>query len=80
VITATGDSFMDQIDGPSLVKPAAWEKTGSRALIALLRAGGAGDRAAASAFAVDDLARAAPQRRDPRRSARVPGNDRAVAR
>jgi enoyl-CoA hydratase/carnithine racemase len=30
VITGTGDSFMDQIDGPSLgeiFKPAAWEKT-----------------------------------------------------
>jgi enoyl-CoA hydratase/carnithine racemase len=30
VITGTGDSFMDQIDGPSLgeiYKPAAWEKT-----------------------------------------------------
>ena len=30
VVTGTGDSFMDQIDGPSLgeiFKPAAWEKT-----------------------------------------------------
>lgn len=30
VITGTGDSFIDQIDGPSLgeiFKPAAWEKT-----------------------------------------------------
>ena len=30
VITGTGDSFMDQIDGPSLgeiFKPAVWEKT-----------------------------------------------------
>jgi hypothetical protein len=30
IITGTGDSFMDQIDGPSLgeiFKPAAWEKT-----------------------------------------------------
>jgi enoyl-CoA hydratase/carnithine racemase len=42
VITGTGDSFMDQIDGPSLgdiTKPAAWEKTrseGTRVLQRLL--------------------------------------------
>lgn len=42
VITGTGDSFMDQIDGPSLgeiFKPAAWEKTrseGTRVLQRLL--------------------------------------------
>lgn len=42
VITGTGDSFMDQIDGPSLgeiFKPAVWEKTrseGSKVLQRLL--------------------------------------------
>jgi len=42
VITGTGDSFMDQIDGPSLgeiFKPAAWEKTraeGTRILLGLI--------------------------------------------
>src|ERR1700758_2292933 len=42
VITGTGDTFMDQIDGPSLgeiFKPAAWEKTrneGSKVLQRLL--------------------------------------------
>src|SRR5207249_1356436 len=40
----------------------------------------AGDRAAASAFAVDDLARVASERRDPQRLARLPRHDRAVAR
>jgi enoyl-CoA hydratase/carnithine racemase len=42
VLTGTGDSFMDQIDGPSLgeiFKPAAWEKTrteGSKVLQRLI--------------------------------------------
>jgi enoyl-CoA hydratase/carnithine racemase len=40
VITGTGDSFMDQIDGPSLgeiFKPAAWEKTRSEGTKVLQR-------------------------------------------
>src|SRR5439155_16559177 len=40
VITGTGDSFMDQIDGPSLgeiFKPAAWEKTRSEGAKVLQR-------------------------------------------
>jgi hypothetical protein len=44
------------------------------------RDAGARGRAAASAFAVDDLARAAAERSDPRRPARVPRHDGAVAR
>jgi enoyl-CoA hydratase/carnithine racemase len=44
VVTGTGDSFVDQIDGPSLgeiFKPAAWEKTrveGAKVLQRLLEA------------------------------------------
>lgn len=40
VITGTGDTFMDQIDGPSLgeiFKPAAWEKTRSEGAKVLQR-------------------------------------------
>jgi enoyl-CoA hydratase/carnithine racemase len=40
VITGTGESFMDQIDGPSLgeiFEPAAWEKTRSEGLKVLQR-------------------------------------------
>jgi enoyl-CoA hydratase/carnithine racemase len=40
VITGTGDSFMNQIDGPSLgeiFKPAAWEKTRTEGASVLLR-------------------------------------------
>jgi enoyl-CoA hydratase/carnithine racemase len=40
VITGTGDSFMDQIDGPSLgdiTKPMAWEKTRSEGVRVLQR-------------------------------------------
>lgn len=40
IITGTGDSFMDQIDGPSLgeiFKPAAWEKTRSEGTKVLQR-------------------------------------------
>ena len=50
--------------------------------IALLRPRrrGQGDRASARPLAVDDLQRAPSQRRDARRRARVPGDDRPVAR
>src|SRR6266508_1367873 len=62
--------------GPLLVvQRAGRDRVASRG-----RRGSAGDRPAASACAVDDLARAASKRRDPRRPARVPRHDRAVAR
>jgi hypothetical protein len=71
---------------PSVSRRPLWGRYLSfseREEIALLRAGGAGsagDRAAASAVAVEDLAGAASERRDPRRPARVPRLDGAVAR
>ena len=62
--------------GPLLVLRRA---RGDRASCAR-RGGCARDRPAAGAIAVDDLAGAAPQRRDPRWPARLPGDNRAVAR
>jgi transposase, IS30 family len=62
--------------GPLLVvRRAGGDRAASRG-----RRGGAGDRAAASARALDDLARAASKRRDPQRPPRVPRHDGPMAR
>ena len=74
--------WWDAIDKPAVsvgsllvVQRAGRDRVASRA-----RRRSARDRTAASAFAVDDLARAASERRHPQRLARVPRLDGAVAR